>query len=118
MARLEGQIALDTLKDLACQEEVSYLPLYERLRDLIRASPGRAFTSFDFLPFYRDAFRQFVLRKSNDEIGQFNGWRFHRDGIHLNSCSSTLLADLAQEFLNTATSADNCKEDAGRSWLI
>ena len=82
---------------------MSYLPLYERLRDLIRASPGRAFTSFEFLPFYRDAFRQFVLRKSNDEIGQLNGWRFHRDGIHLNSRSGTLLADLAQEFISTGT---------------
>lgn len=106
--RIEEYSAI--IKDIACQEKVSYLPLYERLRDLIRASPGRAFTSFDFLPFYRDAFRQFVLRKSNDEIGQLNGWRFHRDGIHLNSRSGTLLADLAQEFLNTTTSGDNCKE--------
>ena len=103
--RIEEYSAI--LKDLACQEEVSYLPLYERLRDLIRASPGRAFTSFNFRAFYRDAFRQFVLHKSNDEIGQLNGWRFHRDGIHLNSRSGTLLADLAQEFLNTTTSGDN-----------
>jgi len=98
------------IKDIAREEAVNYIPLYERMHELILAFPGRAFTSFDFLPFYRDAFRQFVLRKSNDEIGQLNGWRFHRDGIHLNSRSGTLLADLAQEFLNTTTSGDNCKE--------
>jgi lysophospholipase L1-like esterase len=88
------------LKDIAHEEEVGYIPLYERMHELILASPGRAFTSFDFLPFYRDVFRQFVLRKNNDEIGKLNGWRFHRDGIHLNSQSGKILADLVQEFLS------------------
>jgi len=81
---------------------VGYIPFYEQKHDLILASPGRAFTSFDFPPFYRDVFQQFVLHKSNDEIGQLNGWRFHRDGIHLNSRSGKLLADLTQEFLRSA----------------
>jgi lysophospholipase L1-like esterase len=91
------------LKDIAREEAVSYLPFYERMHELILASPGRAFTSFNFLPFYRDVFRQFVLHKSHDEIGQLNGWRFHRDGIHLNSRSGKLLADLVQEFISTGT---------------
>ena len=89
------------LKDIARVEGVSYIPLYERMHELILASPGRTFTSFNFLPFYRDVFRQFVLHRSHDEIGQLNGWRFHRDGIHLNSRSGKLLADLVQEFLST-----------------
>jgi lysophospholipase L1-like esterase len=97
------------LKDIAQVEAVSYLPLYERMHQLILASPGRPFTSFDFLPFYRDAFRQFVLHKSHDEIGQLNGWRFHRDGIHLNSRSGKLLADLVQEFLSTGTGVGSPK---------
>jgi lysophospholipase L1-like esterase len=103
--RIEEYSAI--LKDIAREEKVSYLPLYERMHALILASPGRAFTSFDFLPFYRDVFRQFVLHKSHDEIGQLNGWRFHRDGIHLNSRSGKLLADLGQEFLSTGTGVDN-----------
>ncbi len=41
------------------------------------------------------------------EIGKLNGWRFHRDGIHLNSRSGKLLADLVQEFLNAETSKEN-----------
>jgi lysophospholipase L1-like esterase len=95
------------LQDIAREVAVSYLPFYERMHELILESPGRAFTSFDFLPFYRDVFRQFVLRKSNDEIGRLNGWKFHRDGIHLNSRSGTILADLVQEFLETPTGADS-----------
>ena len=91
------------LKDIARDEAVAYIPFYERLHELILASPGRPFTSFDFLPFYRDAFRQFVLHKNHDEIGQLNGWQFHRDGLHLNSRSGKLLADLVQRFIETGS---------------
>jgi lysophospholipase L1-like esterase len=109
--RIEEYSAI--LKDIAREEEVNYIPFYERMHALIVASTGRAFTSFDFLPFYRDVFRQFVLHKSNDEIGQLNGWRFHRDGIHLNSRSGKLLADLVQEFLLAETgTASSTKEQA------
>jgi lysophospholipase L1-like esterase len=87
------------LKNIVDSEKIYYLPIYERMRELVEASPGRSFTSFDFLPFYRDLFRQVVLRKSNDEIGQLNGWRYHRDGVHLNSVSGKILADLVQEFI-------------------
>jgi hypothetical protein len=40
-----------------------------------------------------------------NEIGKLNGWRFHRDGIHLNGRSGKILADLVQEFLSTGTGA-------------
>lgn len=89
------------LKEIASAEAISYLPFYERMHELILASPGRAFTSFNFLPFYRDVFRQFVLHKNHDEIGKLNGWHFHRDGIHLNSRSGKILADLVQQFITT-----------------
>jgi lysophospholipase L1-like esterase len=88
-----------TVRAIASEEGVGYIPLYERLRALIVASPGRALTRFSFLPFYRDAFRQFALGQSHDEIGRRNSWRFHRDGIHLNSVSGKLLADLVEDFI-------------------
>lgn len=64
-------------------------------------------TGFKILPFYRDIFRQYVLGKSNDEIGQLNGWKFHRDGIHLNSAGGKLLADLVQDFLDRSREIPN-----------
>jgi lysophospholipase L1-like esterase len=103
--RIEEYSAI--LKEIAHAEAVSYIPFYERIHELILASPGHAFTSFDFLPFYRDVFRQFVLRKSNDEIGRLNGWQFHRDGIHLNSRSGEILADLVQQFLDMPAGVDS-----------
>ncbi|HUO39302.1 MAG TPA: GDSL-type esterase/lipase family protein [Mycobacterium sp.] len=94
------------VKEIAVQEAVSYIPVYERIHELVLASPGQAYAAFSILPFYRDVFRQFVLRKSNDEIGQLNGWRFHRDGIHLNSRSGKVVADLVQQFLDAPTAVD------------
>jgi lysophospholipase L1-like esterase len=93
------------LREIASAESVTYLPFYERVRELVVASPGQAFTRFDFLPFYRDLFRQYVLRWSNDEIGVRNGWKLHRDGIHLNSRSGRLLADIVDEFLRAGPRA-------------
>jgi hypothetical protein len=54
-----------------------------------RKSPGCAFTSFRFLPFYRDAFRVVILRQSLDEVGKLNGWLLHTDGVHLNRAGGT-----------------------------
>ena len=99
--RIEEYSAI--VRDIAHSEAASYVPVYERMHELIVACPGRAFTGFDILPFYHDAFRQFVLHKSNDEIGQLNGWYYHRDGLHLNSRSGKLVADLVQQFLDTPT---------------
>ncbi len=88
------------IKEVAVEENVTYLPVYERLHEKIETSPGRAFTTFHFLPFYWDTFRYFVLRKNRDKIAHENGWRFHVDGIHLNTEGGLLTADVLQEFLS------------------
>lgn len=76
-----------------------YIPVYERLVAEIAAAPGRAFSAFNFLPFYRDAFRVLVLRQTPDEVGARNGWRFHTDGVHLNGRAGLIVADLVQSFV-------------------
>jgi hypothetical protein len=67
----------------------------------IMSSRGRAFTRFQFLVFYRDAFRVLILRKSPDEVAQLNGWGFHTDGVHLNSRGGMIVADLVQDFIDS-----------------
>jgi lysophospholipase L1-like esterase len=89
------------IKALTQEESIGYIAVYEELAMQIRRSPGRAFTGFRFLPFYRDAFRALILRKSPDEIARINGWRFHSDGVHLNSRGGLIVADLVQNFLET-----------------
>jgi lysophospholipase L1-like esterase len=95
------------LTDIVAAEDVSYLPLYEQLEAILVASPGHAMTSFRFLPFYGDLFRQVVLRQSNDVIGRLNGWQLHRDGVHLNSRGGRILADLVQEFITADPVTDS-----------
>lgn len=86
---------------VADQEHCRYIPLYEALAEAIRTTPGRAFTAFKFLPFYRDAFRVLVLRQSPDDVARSNGWRFHTDGVHLNSRAGCIVADRIQDFIDT-----------------
>jgi lysophospholipase L1-like esterase len=85
---------------VANEERCGYIPLHEAISEAIRASPGRAFTAFRFLPFYRDAFRVLVLRQSPDDVARRNGWRFHTDGVHLNSRAGRIVADRIQEFID------------------
>jgi lysophospholipase L1-like esterase len=87
------------IRGIAREEGTDYIALYEAMFAQIMKSPGRAFTEFGFLPFYRDAFRTLVLRKSPDEVARMNGWSFHSDGVHLNSRGGLIVADLVQEFI-------------------
>jgi hypothetical protein len=43
----------------------------------------------------------FVLRKTSDEIGAANGWKFHVDGVHLNRRGGMILAGLVQDSLDS-----------------
>jgi hypothetical protein len=52
------------IKQVAAQHGTDYIPFYERLSAEIAASPGKALTTFRFLPIYGDTFRYFVLRKT------------------------------------------------------
>jgi hypothetical protein len=88
------------IRSMARQEGTDYIAIYETIIAEIMKSPQRrAFTGFSFLPFYRDAVRTLVLRKSPDEVARINGWRFHTDGVHLNSRSGLIVADLVQKFI-------------------
>jgi lysophospholipase L1-like esterase len=87
------------IRGIALQEGTDYIAIYETILEQIMTSPGRAFTEFRFLSFYRDAFRTLVLCKSPDEVARINGWSFHTDGVHLNSRSGLVVADLVQKFV-------------------
>jgi lysophospholipase L1-like esterase len=90
----------EIIREVAQEQNVSYIAVHEAMLAQILASPGRAFIRFRFLSFYRDAFRVLLRRKSPDEVAQLNGWRFHTDGVHLNSRGGMIVADLVQGFLD------------------
>jgi len=88
------------VKQIAEIEGADYIPFYERLNEEMVRSPGKALTAFHISDYYRDSLRHFVLHESGDEIGARHGWKFHVDGIHLNSRSGLILAELVQQFLD------------------
>lgn len=88
------------IKDIAQEEGVGYIALGEAMSAQLSSSPRRALTGFRVLPLYRDAFRILALRKTPDQVASLNGWRFHSDGIHLNSRGGLILADLVQAFID------------------
>lgn len=91
----------EIIQDVAKQEHVYYIPFYERFQEQVEADPGKPFTEFRFRSFFRDYYwRELVLRRSFDEIAELNGWKFHVDGVHLNTRGGMILADAVQAFLD------------------
>lgn len=88
------------LKEICQQENITYIPFYEILCEKIAASPIHTFSKFNFLPFYRDTFCLYILKYPLDKIAQINKWKYHTDGIHLNSSAGSILANLVQTFLD------------------
>ena len=96
--RIEEYSAI--IREIALEQNAGYIAVHEAMLAQIMKSPGRAFTCFRFLPFYRDAFRVLVLHKSPDEVARINGWRFHTDGVHLNNRGGMIVADLVEQFID------------------
>ena len=88
------------IKQTAASHKAAYIPFYEKFREQLLGSPGKAFTEFRFLPIYRDTFRFYLLRWSSDAIARANGWQFHVDGVHMNRRGGMILADLVQAYLD------------------
>jgi len=89
------------IKKIASEEKVGYLPFYESFHQAISENPNKNFDEFNILPMYRDAFRSLILGWSPDKVGERNGWKFHSDGIHLNSKGAMILINLIEEYLRS-----------------
>lgn len=93
------------IQQIAHAQDADYIPIFEAFQATTAAAPGKAFTEFRLLPLYRDAFRTMVLRMTPDDVGITNGWKFHSDGIHLNSRGGMIAAELIQSYLSHAPAA-------------
>jgi lysophospholipase L1-like esterase len=87
------------VREVAEEEHVGYIPLHEAMLAAVTALPGRELTAVRLRAFYRDALRHFLLGWSFDRIAEVNSWRFHTDGIHLNTRGGLIAADAVQRFI-------------------
>jgi lysophospholipase L1-like esterase len=104
-ARLNELIATynGIIRNVASSRRADYIPFSESFEErLVAARVAKPFTRFSFASFYRDyLFREMILRQSFDQIARTNGWRFHIDGIHLNTEGGGILTEAVQQFLNS-----------------
>jgi len=85
----------DIVREVAVEHDVAYLPLHERMRELLGSGPayrpGGRYAA-------RAAIRHFVLRQGFDTISRSRGLRLTTDTVHLNGTGATLVADLIAGF--------------------
>jgi lysophospholipase L1-like esterase len=99
------------IRRVAGEENVDYLPLYERMTAYLREHEADLAGLPPRLP-YRDGLNNIgtatALHDSGlswDEVSKRNGLLVTTDGLHLNSVGAGMVADLIEEWLLQATSA-------------
>jgi lysophospholipase L1-like esterase len=91
------------LKDIADEEQIGYLPVYERQEEYLREVQkvgGRSYESGGMLSIKALA-RHYLLRQSFDEISRKHGFLLVTDGIHMNSRGAAFIADEIESFLRS-----------------
>lgn len=88
------------IKKITEDENLDYLAFYESMYDAIERNPGKSYDDFKILPMYRDAFRTLILGWTPDKVATKNGWKYHSDGIHLNSKGASIFMNLIEDYLN------------------
>jgi lysophospholipase L1-like esterase len=90
------------LKEIAVQEQISYLPVHERQREyLTRTQPtGRDFESEGWLTIGL-VIRHYLLRQSFDTISKRHGYLLVTDGVHMNSRGASFIIEEIESFLLT-----------------
>jgi lysophospholipase L1-like esterase len=94
------------VREVATANDVAYLPLYERQTEHLRAhnhAPGTRYRAGLSLS-STASIQHFMLRRSFDTIAVRRGLQLTTDTIHQNSRGASLIADVIEEHLTTATS--------------
>lgn len=96
-----------TLREIAAAKQVAYLPLNERLTELLPANltPPPYTASLNLAGVA--AFKRFILRRSWDSIATEHRLTLLTDHIHLNDRAAAVLADLIGEFLTSQNQPAN-----------
>jgi len=93
------------LREIAKEEQVSYLPVYELQQEYLRKvqpSSGRPYESGGMLSIKALA-RHYLLGQSFDEISGKHHFVLLTDGIHMNSRGATFIVEEIESFLLTNT---------------
>jgi acyl-CoA thioesterase I len=89
----------DVVRQAAAAQGATYLPLNERLKELLsERGTGRAATDSP-VPILKAIILHLGLGIGLDRIGRWNGYAVHTDGLHLASPGGLVAADLIEGFV-------------------
>jgi lysophospholipase L1-like esterase len=95
----------ELLKEIAAEEQVSYLPVYEKQEGYLKSNlqtAGRPFKG-GIIPSLELLVRHFMLGQSFDTISRKKGYLLLTDGIHMNSRGAAFIAEAVESFLRINT---------------
>jgi acyl-CoA thioesterase-1 len=92
---------IEIIKDIAQDEKLTYLPLREKMTEIIRQQPSLTRYSFERRDWLtrKCVAQRFYMKKSWNDIAASNGFRLLIDFVHLNRSGAELVADLIEDFL-------------------
>ena len=95
-----------TVKEIATETHVTYLPLQEQMTAYLRENPGAPKYPFEKtnMQMYKAIAKRHLLRKSWDRIAEDTGFRLHTDYLHLNSIGAGMVADMIMQFIKSTQS--------------
>lgn len=90
------------IKEIATHAEADYLPVHERLADLLRQRGGEPEPyDFSFLLAFGAAAQHYLFGQSWDEVARNGGRELHVDHIHLNDRGGAVITELVAQWLAT-----------------
>ena len=89
------------VKEVALSEKVTYLPLNERMDEIIakRGMKNTPLYNDNMYLMFKGIVQHYLLRMSYDEIASSNSYIFITDTLHLNCVGATLMADMVEDFI-------------------
>ncbi len=100
------------IKEVARQAGVAYLPVNERMDELLRPhgrEPKLPFDRVTDVRYLSIKIRRFVLGQSLVAIARRHGYRLLTDGIHLNPNGAALVADAIETFIHRVENNDSLR---------
>lgn len=89
------------IKDVADRFRAGYVPVYERMAEILRREHGdRPAYDFSFALAYRAAAEHYLLGRGWDEVARGNGLELFVDHIHLSDRGAAEVTDLAARWLS------------------
>ena len=88
-----------TIYEIANKHKISYLPINEKMIDYLKKHPSNPKYPYEKRLVEEAAYKNFLFRKSFDEISEEYGFSLLVDHIHINTEGAKIIADLMLEFI-------------------